>query len=251
MPLTVSLLAALAIGAGAAGAPALTTLSEQSGFLRTGRYDEVQRLCPAFEAAYRGKVRCSTFGTTPEGRPLLALAASLDGVLEPAAAKAKKRPVVLVQGGIHAGEIDGKGAGFWLLRDLLDRKAGVESGKSVLQSVTLVFVPVFNIDGHERFGPNNRPNQRGPEEMGWRVTAQNLNLNRDYVKVDAPEMVAMLGLLREWDPVLYIDLHVTDGADFQHDVSVLVEPAEVGFFEPLRDAGKKLRDKVVADVAAK
>jgi zinc carboxypeptidase len=211
----------------AAGAP-LTTVSEQSGFKVTGRYDEVQRLCPAFEAAYRGHVKCFTFGTTPEGRPMLALAASLDGVLEPSAAKAKHRPVVLVQGGIHAGEIDGKDAGFWLLRDLLDRKAGVEGGKSVLQSVTLVFVPVFNIDGHERFGPNNRPNQVGPEEMGYRVTAQNLNLNRDYVKADAPEMRAMLALLNRYDPIVYEDLHVTDGAQFRHDISVLVEPYRAG-----------------------
>src|SRR5262245_2889214 len=230
------LAAALAINA---GAPPLTTLSEQSGFTRTGRYEEVQRLCPAFEAAYRGKVRCFTFGTTPEGRPMLALAASLDGALEPPAAKAKKRPVVLVQGGIHAGEIDGKDAGFWLLRELLERKAGVEGGRSVLQSVTLVFVPVFNADGHERFGPNNRPNQVGPEQMGYRVTAQNLNLNRDYVKADAPEMRAMLGLLNRYDPIVYMDLHVTDGAQFQHDVSVLVEPYRAGR-EGLRQEGAKL-----------
>ena len=120
------------------------------------------------------------------------------------------------EGGIHAGEIDGKDAGFLLARELLD--GTVLPG--VLEQVTFVFVPVFNVDGAERFGKNNRPNQRGPEEMGWRTTAQNLNLNRDYMKADAPEMRAMLALLRAWDPVLYMDLHVTDGAQFQHDVSV-------------------------------
>ena len=244
------LAAALAIGAGPTPPPSpLVTLSEQSGFTRTGRYEEVQRLCPAFEAAYRGKVRCFTFGTTPEGRPMLALAASLDGVLEPAAAKAKKRPVVLVQGGIHAGEIDGKDAGFWLLRELLERKAGVEGGRSVLQAVTLVFVPVFNVDGHERFGPNNRPNQVGPEEMGYRVTAQNLNLNRDYVKADAPEMRAMLGLLNRYDPIAYQDLHVTDGAQFQHDVSVMVEPYRGGK-EGLRREGAALNAALQAALTA-
>lgn len=232
----------------AAGAP-LTTLAEQSGFIRTGRYEEVQRLCPAFESAYRGKVRCFTFGTTPEGRPMLALAASLDGALEPAAAKAKKRPVVLVQGGIHAGEIDGKDAGFWLLRELLDRKAGVSSGRSVLQAVTLVFVPVFNADGHERFGPHNRPNQTGPEEMGYRVTSQNLNLNRDYVKADAPEMRAMLGLLNRYDPIVYEDLHVTDGAKFQHAIAVMVEPNRAGR-EGLRTVGAPLNAALQAALAA-
>ena len=238
----------LALLALSAGAP-LTTVSEQSGFKVTGRYEEVQKLCPAFESAYRGKVKCLTFGTTPEGRPMLALAASLDGVLEPAAAKAKHRPVVLVQGGIHAGEIDGKDAGFWLLRDLLDRKAGADGGKSVLQAVTLVFVPVFNIDGHERFGPNNRPNQVGPEQMGYRVTAQNLNLNRDYVKADAPEMRAMLGLLNRYDPIVYQDLHVTDGAQFQHDVSVLVEPFRAGR-EVLRREGAPFNDALQKGLTA-
>ncbi len=82
--------------------------------------------------------------------------------------------------------------------------------------------------GTKRFGKNQRPNQRGPEEMGWRVTSQNLNLNRDYMKADAPEMVAMLGLLHRFDPVLFVDLHVTDGAQFQHDVSITFEPRRVG-----------------------
>jgi len=236
MHVCVPLLAALATGA---GAPPLSTTADATGFRATGRYEEVQRLCSQFEAKYRGKVRCLTFGTTPEGRPMLALVASLDGVLEPQVAKAKKRPVVLVQGGIHAGEIDGKDAGFWVLQDLLEKKAGVEGGRSVLQALTLVFVPVFNVDGHERFGPNNRPNQVGPEEMGYRVTSQNLNLNRDYVKADAPEMRAMLGLLNRFDPIAYQDLHVTDGAQFQHDVSVMVEPYRSGR-EGLRQEGALL-----------
>ena len=88
----------------------------------------------------------------------------------------------------------------------------------------MLFVPVFNVDGHERFGAWNRPNQRGPVEMGWRVTAQNLNLNRDYAKVEAPEMRALLGLVNAWDPILYADLHVTDGAELREDLSVEVEP---------------------------
>ncbi len=91
-----------------------------------------------------------------------------------------------------------------------------------------MFVPVFNVDGHERFGRNNRPNQNGPEEMGWRVTAQNFNLNRDYTKTDAPEMQSMLRLLDAWDPVLYVDLHVTDGAQFEVDVSNNLEPMRTG-----------------------
>lgn len=203
--------------------PDLRTTAEKTGFERTGRYDEAVRLCSDFQKAFPGKARCTTFGTTPEGRPMLALVASADGTLDPAAAKARKRPVVLFQGGIHAGEIDGKDAGFWAMREWLGQGSG-----SPLSKVTAVFVPVFNVDGHERFGKNNRPNQRGPAEMGWRTTAQNYNLNRDYVKADAPETQALLRLLGAWDPIVYADLHVTDGAQFRHDVGIIVEPRHAG-----------------------
>src|SRR5439155_15481139 len=103
-----------------------------------------------------------------------------------------------------------------------------KGSSAALKAVTIVFVPVFNGDGHERFGPHQRPNQRGPVETGFRTTAQNLNLNRDWVKAEAPEMAAMLALVADWDPTLFVDLHVTDGAKFEHDVAVLVAPEAAG-----------------------
>jgi hypothetical protein len=217
----------------------LATIAEQSNFKRTGRYDEVQRLCAAYQETWPAKVRCVEFGRTPEQRPMLALVVS-DGVLEVHPAHAAHRPIVLMQGGIHAGEIDGKDAGFIAIREMLTGKAA----HGALAKVTLVFVPVFNVDGHERFRAWNRPNQVGPEEMGWRTTAQNLNLNRDYTKADAPEMQAMLRLLDEWDPIVYADLHVTDGAKFEHGVSFNVAPALVG--DPsIRSAALQLRDELM------
>jgi hypothetical protein len=224
--------------------PALTTLSERSGFLRTGRYDEVVALCSAFAQRYPDAVRCIDFGTTPEGRPMKALVASRSGALTPEAAHERGLPVLLIQGGIHAGEIDGKDAGFLALRQALDG----EAAPGALEKLVWVFVPVFNIDGHERFGRWNRPNQRGPEEMGWRTTAQNYNLNRDYMKADAPEMRAMLALVQAWDPIASIDLHVTDGAKFEHDVSIQVEPVNSGDAD-MRKAGRALRDDTVAMLA--
>ena len=221
----------------------LSTISEQSGFQKTGRYDEVIRLCAAYQKAYPKDVRCFQFGTTPEGRPMMALAVSRSGVLTAAGARAKKLPVLLVQGGIHAGEIDGKDAGFLAVRNALDGKAA----PGALDKQVLLFVPVFNVDGHERFGKWTRPNQRGPEEMGWRTTAQNFNLNRDYMKADAPEMQAMLALVNDWDPLAYIDLHVTDGAQFQTDVSIQVEPIHAGD-ATLKQDGTALRDAVMADL---
>ena len=223
---------------------ALTTVSERSGFTRTGRYAEVPALCGAFAKAYPQSVRCIDFGTSPEGRPMQALVASTSGALGPAEARKRGLPVVLVQGGIHAGEIDGKDAGFLALREVLEG----EAAKGALDKLVWVFVPVFNVDGHERFGAWNRPNQRGPEEMGWRTTAQGYNLNRDYVKADSAEMQAMLGLVNEWDPLAVVDLHVTDGAKFEHDVSIQVEPVHAGD-EALRTAGRTWRDGVIADLA--
>ncbi|HEV8334032.1 MAG TPA: M14 family zinc carboxypeptidase [Steroidobacteraceae bacterium] len=220
--------------------PALRTIAEQSGNQRTGRYDEVERLCPAYQQTWPKQVRCFEFGRTPEGRPMLALVASADGVLDAAAAHRAQRPIVLMQGGIHAGEIDGKDAGFFALREMLDGTAA----SGALAATTFVFVPVFNVDGHERFGRWNRPNQVGPEQMGWRATAQNYNLNRDYVKADAPEMQAMLRLLDEWDPILYVDLHVTDGAQFEHDVSYNIAPTLTGDAD-LRRAAVAMRDELM------
>ena len=225
-------------------APDLVTVSERSGFQATGRYDEVVKLCGAFQQAYPKQVKCFQFGTTPEGRPMLALAVNARGVFTPEAARKANLPVTLIQGGIHAGEIDGQDAGFLALRAILDGKLAA----GVLDRQVLLFVPVFNVDGHERFAKWNRPNQRGPVEMGWRTTAQNTNLNRDYVKADAPEMQAMLALVNAWDPLTYVDLHVTDGAMFQHDVSIQVEPVYSGDPE-FREIGRALRANVIADIS--
>jgi Zinc carboxypeptidase len=217
--------------------PTLTTIAESSGFARTGRTDEVTRLCAAFAAAWPHTVRALEFGRSAEGRPMCALLASR--------ADPRKVPVLMLQGGIHPGESDGKDAGFIALRDLL----GEAAAPGALERIAVLFVPAFNVDGHERFGRWSRPNQNGPEETGWRTTAQNLNLNRDYAKADAPEMRALLALLRTWDPLLCADLHVTDGADFQPDISIQAEPINQG--DPrLCSAGRELRDALIAKLAA-
>src|SRR4029453_8471918 len=149
-------LLALAPATAASRAPAhptLRTVAEQSGNQRTGRYEEIERLCPADQQTWPKQVRCFEFGRPPEGRALLALVASADGVLDAAAAHRAQRPIVLMQGGIHAGEIDGKDAGFFPPHESLDGTAA----PGALAAAPLVFVPVFNVDGHERFGRWNRP----------------------------------------------------------------------------------------------
>ncbi len=126
----------------------------------------------------------------------------------------KDKPVLLFQGGIHSGEIDGLDAGMLLFRDLQS-----DDLKSTADKVNLVFIPVLNRDGLLRSSADNRINQRGPETQGWRSNAMNQNLNRDYAKLDAPETRALAALINRINPSLYIDIHVTDGADYQYDIT--------------------------------
>lgn len=188
----------------------LVNTGEASGWTRTGRYDEAVRLCHDFARTYRG-VTCETLGASGEGRDLVALRIARAGA---------GAPEIYVQAGIHAGEIEGKDAGFWFLRDALDGKVA----PGALARVNVVFAPVVNPDGHEQFGPNQRPNQRGPVEGGFRTTGARLNMNRDFVKADAPETQAVLRLLTKDRPVVFVDLHTTDGAKFEQDISVTTTP---------------------------
>jgi zinc carboxypeptidase len=216
---------------------ALSTIAEKSGFRRTGRSDEVAQLCEAYARAWPNDVRVLQFGHSAEGRAMLALIACRTNP--------RSVPLLMIQAGIHPGESDGKDAGFIALRQLL---AGTAAPRA-LERAAVLFVPAFNVDGHERFGRWNRPNQNGPEETGWRTTAQNLNLNRDYTKADAPEMQALLRLIGEWNPLVLADLHVTDGADFEPDISIQVEPIHQG--DPnLYEIGRHLRDALISRLAA-
>jgi hypothetical protein len=140
---------------------------------------------------------------------------STDGVCTPEAAQASGKEILLIQAGIHPGEIEGKDALMAFARDL----TVLHKHDELLEHAVLVAIPIFNVDGHERFGAYNRINQNGPNAMGWRATAQNLNLNRDYVKADAPEMQAWLKLWNTWQPDLLIDLHNTNGADYQYELT--------------------------------
>lgn len=193
------------------------THAEQTGFKQTGRYGEAvsfyRRLAAASPAA-----RLTQIGETAEGRPLYALIVSKDRAFTPQAARKTGKPVVLLQNGIHAGENGGKDAAMMLLRDVL------VTGRlaACLDHLILISIPVFNADGHEHISPYNRINENGPAEMGFRVTANRLNLNRDYLKAATPEMRAWLKLYTAWLPDFLIDNHVTDGSDNQYDVTISV-----------------------------
>jgi len=195
------------------------TPTEISDYRTTPRYDETMAYVRRVAAAAPKQVKVTSFGKTGEGRDLIAVIVSRDGVFEPAALHRANRPIVLIQNAIHAGEMDGKDSCLALLRDM----AITKSQAKLLDRAVVVMIPIYNADGHERFGPYNRINQNGPEEMGWRTQARNLNLNRDYMKADAPETRAFLRLFQAWLPDFFVDNHVTDGADYQYDTTYAID----------------------------
>ena len=219
----------------------LMTIAELSHYKETGRLEEVERLSGEFAHAWPDAVRSFEYGRSAEGRVMRALLISRSGALTPADLRAKAIPLLMIQGGIHPGESDGKDAGFAALRELLRNSSAI----ALLERIAVLFVPAFNTDGHERVGRWTRPNQSGPVETGWRTTAQNINLNRDYMKADTPEMRAMLRLIDAWDPLVCADLHVTDGADFEPDISLQVEPLNQGD-ATLKVSGRQMRDALIA-----
>src|SRR6201991_1199843 len=192
----------------------MQTHAEETNYRQTPNYADTiafaKQLADASAAIeYRG------FGHSGQGRELPLLIASETQTFTPDAARAAGKAVVLIQACIHSGEPDGKDAGFALLRDI----AITKTAAGILNNVVLLFIPIYNTDGHERSTPYNRINQNGPESMGWRTTSTYQNLNRDYMKADTPETRAWLRLYNEWDPDLFIDCHVTDGADYRCNIT--------------------------------
>lgn len=200
------------------------TFYEKSGCNKTPGYVETIDFCQRL-ADFSPIITMSNFGTSAQGRNLPFLIADKDGLSDPQMIRESGRIIVLIQACIHPGESEGKDAGLMLLRDLAVPSIASANGNlvSILDRVSILFIPIFNVDGHERFGPFNRINQNGPDEMGWRVTANNLNLNRDFLKADAPEMRAWLTFFNFWLPEFFIDTHTTDGADYQYALTYLVE----------------------------
>lgn len=192
--------------------PWITTI-EKTNFVTTPDYAETMSWFKKLSDA-SPLLSMLSIGKSPEGREIFMIIASSEKTTTAAALKSSSKPLLLVQAGIHAGEIDGKDAGMMLLRDI-----AFGGKKQLLDAVNFLFIPILNVDGHERSSSYNRPNQRGPQNMGWRTNAENLNLNRDYAKQDTKEIRAVTQVINEYDPLLYMDLHVTDGADYQYDIT--------------------------------
>jgi murein tripeptide amidase MpaA len=190
------------------------TPAERSGLEDSPSYDEtmvyLRRMVEASPS-----LKLVSLGKSAQGRDFWMVIASNRKLFTPDAIVNSHVPVVLAQAGIHSGEIDGKDAGLMLLRDMT---VGGRKTK-LIDHVVFLFIPVLNVDGHERRSKYNRINQRGPRIMGWRTNARNLNLNRDYAKADTRGIRAVLKCLNLYRPWLYYDIHVTDGIDYQYDIT--------------------------------
>ncbi|WP_445956792.1 M14 family metallopeptidase [Yeosuana sp.] len=189
------------------------TPSEISDFVTTPDYNETMDWFKKLTAASPLLTMVSV-GKSVEGRDIFMIIASTEKNSTAAFLKKSDKPLFLAQAGIHSGEIDGKDAGMMLLRDI-----AFGNKKSLLDHVNFLFIPILSVDAHERSSEYNRPNQRGPQKQGWRTNAQNLNLNRDYAKLDTKEVRAVVQVMNEYNPALYMDIHVTDGADYQYDIT--------------------------------
>lgn len=210
----------------------LTLTAEKTAFKETGRYAEIKDVCLKLANKYPRYVTCKVMGLTAEKREIYYLISSKSQALTPEKNRRNKLPVVFIIAGTHAGEIDGKDASLLKLRELLENK----SANNPLNNMVLVWIPVFNVDGHEHRGRFQRPNQEGPLEQGERTTARRINLNRDWMLAQSIEMKSMLSLINQWDPAVTIDLHVTDGLRFRHDVSLTIAPEFGGEVELTQSA---------------
>lgn len=214
------------------------TRAERTSYAETSTYDDVIGFIDSLQKAGVPMSR-QELGRTTEGRvqPLLVL--SRPQVTTPEQARALHRPVVYVQANIHAGEVEGKEALLALVRDLATTR------NNVLDSIVLIAIPIYNADGNERFKPQsvNRTEQNGPESVGQRPNAQMLDLNRDYVKAEAPETRSSLAAFEKWSPDVFVDLHTTDGSF--HGYALTYAPS---LNPAARAAGAYTRDSLLPEL---
>lgn len=189
------------------------THAERTNYRETPRYAETVGFAKQL-AEFSPDVEYKVFGLSSEGRELPLLVLDKKSSSKTSGGTGRK-PVILIQAGIHSGESDGKDAGLALLRDIVV----TGSLRELSDNATILFIPVLNVDGHEMWSRTNRINQNGPEFSGFRANSANLNLNRDYLKADTPEIRAWLSLWNEWNPDFFIDCHVTDGADYRFNIT--------------------------------
>ncbi len=203
-----ALLSSLVVGLTLLQAPAWPqTRAERTQFRETSTYDDVMSFLHELQKA-GAPITLKWMGESTEGKPMPLVIASRPLATSPAQAKASGKPIIYIQANIHGGEVEGKEAALALLRNYCREEKGL------LDRAIFLVVPIYNIDGNEKFGPQarNRPGQEGPELVGLRTNGQGFDLNRDCMKAESPEMRGLLKHVYPWDPDVIFDLHTTDGS---------------------------------------
>lgn len=191
------------------------TVAESSAFTATSRYADVMEFIHRLQEQ-SSLIRMETLCISTEGRKVPLLVIGNPPPTSPLELNSDDRATVYIQANIHAGEVEGKEASLMLARDILH-----EGPPPYLENLVILIAPIFNADGNELIGPDNRRNQAGPEQgVGIRYNGQNLDLNRDSMKLESPELQGMVrNVLTRWDPVLLVDCHTTNGSPHQEPVT--------------------------------
>jgi dipeptidyl-peptidase-4 len=191
------------------------TVAEESQWKATSRFADVMSFIRSLQEQ-SPYLRVETLASSPEGRniPLLVIGNPLPS--PPSSLSRDRRGVIYIQANIHAGEVEGKEASLMLARDIL-----LSPDLPYLDKLIILVAPIFNADGNERISPENRPHQGGPENgVGVRHNSQNLDLNRDSIKLESPELRGLVeNVLLRWDPLLLVDCHTTNGSFHQEVVT--------------------------------
>ncbi len=191
------------------------TVAEESQWKATSRFADVMTFVRTLQRS-SPYLRVETLATSAEGRdiPLLVIGNPLPS--QPSSLRPGGRGIIYIQANIHAGEVEGKEASLMLARDILHAP-----DLPYLDKLIILIAPIFNADGNERISPENRRHQGGPEQgVGVRHNGQNLDLNRDSIKLESPELRGLVeNVLLRWDPLLLVDCHTTNGAYHQEVVT--------------------------------
>ncbi|RYF99484.1 MAG: hypothetical protein EOO02_16810 [Chitinophagaceae bacterium] len=192
----------------------ITTRYETSKTLETPTYPEIIQWWKALAGRYP-QLSIKAMGPTDAGFPLHLIILDNEKDFNFESLRRKNRRIILVNNGIHPGEPDGIDASMLLVRDIVTGK------KKLPANVTLALIPVYNIGGCLNRSANYRVDQNGPSEFGFRGNSQNLDLNRDFIKSDSREARSFAEIFHLCDPDVFVDNHVSNGADYQHVMTLL------------------------------
>lgn len=229
----------------------LQTRAEATRYQETSRHSDVLAFCEALEKS-SPHVHRTTLGKSGEGQDMVVLVVSDKKCFTPALAKKQKKPVVMIEANIHAGEVEGKEASLALVRDLVTTKLG----KGILDKVCIVLIPDFNPDGNDRISPKNRAlnlqelegQVNPPGGVGMRYTGEGWNLNRDNMKQEAPETRNLARFMQSFWPHLFIDCHTTDGSLHTYDLTYDCPRGNEALFAPVRAFNRSMLERVAANV---